>query len=115
MGVAELDNETRASYDVVMSSLCFSELNENERAYALGEAYRLLRPDGRLLLAECDLPVLAMQAGRTRFSLLSPNYSRAGHQADKCHQAFVDPVRFPAARSSTNDLPVSFPNSRERS
>jgi ubiquinone/menaquinone biosynthesis C-methylase UbiE len=56
MGVAELDGEPASSYDVVMSGLCFSELTEGERAFALRQAYRLLRPGGLLLLADEVIP-----------------------------------------------------------
>jgi len=50
--VAELDGEEAQQYDVVMSGLCFSELSDDETAYALKEAARLLRPGGLLLLAD---------------------------------------------------------------
>jgi len=56
MGVAELDREADASYDVVMSGLCFSELTPGERGYALQQTYRLLKPGGLLLLADEVLP-----------------------------------------------------------
>jgi len=52
MGVAELDGEPEGQYDVVMSGLCFSELNPAERAYALRHAYRALKPGGLLLIAD---------------------------------------------------------------
>jgi ubiquinone/menaquinone biosynthesis C-methylase UbiE len=52
MGVAELGNEEAQSYDVVMSGLCFSELTEGELTYTLKEATRMLRPGGRLLIAD---------------------------------------------------------------
>lgn len=52
MGVTELGQETTAGYDVVMSGLCFSELTEDERAYALRQAHRLLKPGGLLLIAD---------------------------------------------------------------
>jgi demethylmenaquinone methyltransferase/2-methoxy-6-polyprenyl-1,4-benzoquinol methylase len=52
MGVTELDTEPADSYDVVMSGLCFSELSEEERSYGLHEIYRILKPDGLLLLAD---------------------------------------------------------------
>ncbi|NOZ51321.1 MAG: class I SAM-dependent methyltransferase [Chloroflexi bacterium] len=52
LGVAELDGEADASYDVVMSGLCFSELSPDERRYALQQAHRLLRPAGLLLIAD---------------------------------------------------------------
>ena len=56
MGVAELDAEAAQSYDVVTSGLCFSELTPGERAYALEQTYRVLRPEGLLLLADEVVP-----------------------------------------------------------
>lgn len=55
-GVVELSNETADRYDVVMSGLCFSELTENEQAYALGQAVRILRPGGLLVIADETRP-----------------------------------------------------------
>jgi demethylmenaquinone methyltransferase/2-methoxy-6-polyprenyl-1,4-benzoquinol methylase len=52
MGVAELDQEKAASFDVIMSSLCFSELTPDERNYALAQVWRLLTPKGIFLLAD---------------------------------------------------------------
>ena len=52
MGVAELGNEDAESYDVVMSGLCFSELNDDELNYALQETKRILKPGGLLLIAD---------------------------------------------------------------
>jgi len=51
-GVADLDEEPDDSYDVVLAGLCLSELSPDELAYALGEACRILRPGGRLLVAD---------------------------------------------------------------
>ncbi len=51
-GVADLDEEPDGSYDVVLAGLCLSELSPDELAYALGEARRILRPGGRLLVAD---------------------------------------------------------------
>ncbi|MFQ5544190.1 MAG: corrinoid protein-associated methyltransferase CpaM [Nitrospiria bacterium] len=52
MGIAELCNEESQSYDIVMSTLCFSELSENEVTYTLKEVNRVLRPGGLLLIAD---------------------------------------------------------------
>jgi ubiquinone/menaquinone biosynthesis C-methylase UbiE len=44
------------SFDVVMSSLMFSELSEEEQRFVLRECHRLLRNGGRLLVADEVLP-----------------------------------------------------------
>lgn len=52
MGVAELDREATASYDVVMSGLCFSELSQDELTFTLEQVKRILKPGGLLLVAD---------------------------------------------------------------
>jgi ubiquinone/menaquinone biosynthesis C-methylase UbiE len=56
MGVAELENEVAASYDVVVSGLCFSELTADEVSFALEQARRVLKPRGLLLLVDEIVP-----------------------------------------------------------
>jgi ubiquinone/menaquinone biosynthesis C-methylase UbiE len=56
MGVAEIGNEKTGSYNVVMSSLCFSELIQDELNYALKEIKRILNPGGLLLIADETVP-----------------------------------------------------------
>jgi demethylmenaquinone methyltransferase/2-methoxy-6-polyprenyl-1,4-benzoquinol methylase len=55
-GVAELDAEPAAGYDVVMSGLCFSELSPDELRYTLTQVRRMLQPGGLLLVADEVLP-----------------------------------------------------------
>ena len=52
MGIAELGTEEDASYDVVMSGLCFSELSEDELRFTLKESVRILKSGGLLLVAD---------------------------------------------------------------
>jgi demethylmenaquinone methyltransferase/2-methoxy-6-polyprenyl-1,4-benzoquinol methylase len=52
MGVAELDRLPGGTFDAISAGLCFSELTPDERRYALGQAQRLLQPEGLLLLAD---------------------------------------------------------------
>ncbi len=59
---AELeDHFAPESFDSVVSCLALSEMSPDERSYALRAAHRLLRPDGRLVIADEVLP-----AGRFR-------------------------------------------------
>ena len=57
MGVAELDGEAAASFDAVTTGLCLSELSDDEIAYTLRQARRLLVPGGLLLVADEVTPV----------------------------------------------------------
>jgi demethylmenaquinone methyltransferase/2-methoxy-6-polyprenyl-1,4-benzoquinol methylase len=52
MGIAELDGLEAESFDVVMSGLCFSELGEDEIAFALREIRRILSTGGLLMIAD---------------------------------------------------------------
>jgi ubiquinone/menaquinone biosynthesis C-methylase UbiE len=52
MGVAELGGEEADSRDVVASGLCLSELSDDEVAWTLRQARRILAPDGLLLVAD---------------------------------------------------------------
>jgi demethylmenaquinone methyltransferase/2-methoxy-6-polyprenyl-1,4-benzoquinol methylase len=52
MGVAEMDDFPDRAFDAISAGLCFSELGRDERRYALRQARRILRPEGRLLLLD---------------------------------------------------------------
>ena len=56
MGVGEMDTLKTASYDVIMSGLCFSELTNDELRFTLKEVKRLLKPGGYFLLADEVIP-----------------------------------------------------------
>jgi demethylmenaquinone methyltransferase/2-methoxy-6-polyprenyl-1,4-benzoquinol methylase len=46
------DRFAAASFDAVASTLALSEMSEDEQAYVLGAAYRVLRPGGRIVVAD---------------------------------------------------------------
>jgi demethylmenaquinone methyltransferase/2-methoxy-6-polyprenyl-1,4-benzoquinol methylase len=61
MGVESMDGLADDSYDLVVSTLVFSELGHDERRYALKHAWRVLVPGGRLVIAD---EVIPRSAGR---------------------------------------------------
>jgi ubiquinone/menaquinone biosynthesis C-methylase UbiE len=61
LGAVDLDTAFQeASFDAVVSTLVFSELSDDEIAYALTECRRILRPGGQLLIADEVLPDSAL-------------------------------------------------------
>jgi demethylmenaquinone methyltransferase/2-methoxy-6-polyprenyl-1,4-benzoquinol methylase len=56
MGVDGMDGLPASAYDLVVSTLVFSELNEDERRYALKHAVRVLRRDGLIIVADEVVP-----------------------------------------------------------
>ncbi len=52
----QLDEFPSNSFDVVTSTLVFSELYESEQKYVLGHAFRILKPGGALILADEVIP-----------------------------------------------------------
>jgi demethylmenaquinone methyltransferase/2-methoxy-6-polyprenyl-1,4-benzoquinol methylase len=56
MGVDGMDGLQASAYDVVVSTLVFSELNQDERRYALKHAVRVLRRDGLIIVADEVVP-----------------------------------------------------------
>ncbi|NOZ86592.1 MAG: class I SAM-dependent methyltransferase [Deltaproteobacteria bacterium] len=73
MGVSGMDRFADISFDVVISTLTFSELSLDEQAYVLGHAHRILRPGGVLAIADEARPKTAgkrLLHGIVRFPLL---------------------------------------------
>jgi ubiquinone/menaquinone biosynthesis C-methylase UbiE len=57
LGAVSLDSAfDDGSFDVVVSTLVFSELSDDEIAYTLAECWRVLRSRGKLLIADEVLP-----------------------------------------------------------
>jgi len=56
MGVAELEKELDEQYDAVLCGLCLSEFSEDELRFTFKQIHRLLKTDGKLLIADEVLP-----------------------------------------------------------
>jgi ubiquinone/menaquinone biosynthesis C-methylase UbiE/ferredoxin len=52
----QLDEFPSNSFDIVTSTLVFSELHESEQEYVLNHMFRILKPDGGLILADEVVP-----------------------------------------------------------
>lgn len=52
MGISGMDGFADGSFDVVLSTLVFSELSSDEQSYALHHSFRILKPEGRLEVAD---------------------------------------------------------------
>jgi ubiquinone/menaquinone biosynthesis C-methylase UbiE len=57
MGVAEMDTHLAdSSFDKVIGTFVFSELSELEQHFALRESYRVLKPDGKIIILDEIVP-----------------------------------------------------------
>ncbi len=52
MGIAGMDRFSAHEFDMVVATLVFSELSKDEQRYALGQAFRVLKPGGGLIIAD---------------------------------------------------------------
>jgi cyclopropane fatty-acyl-phospholipid synthase-like methyltransferase len=52
MGVDAMDRLSSSSFDLVVSTLAFSEMSDDERRFALQHAFRVLRPGGKIVVAD---------------------------------------------------------------
>ncbi len=56
MGVSGMDGFPDSGFDVVLSTLTFSELSSDEQSYALHHSFRILKPGGLLAVADEVMP-----------------------------------------------------------
>ena len=61
MGVEGMDGLPGENFDAVVSTLVFSELNNDERRFALTHSARVLKPRGRIVVADEVVPVKAVR------------------------------------------------------
>ncbi len=55
-GIAELDSEPEGYYDIITSGLLFSELSPLEIKYCLDQCFRIIKPNGRMLIIDEIVP-----------------------------------------------------------
>jgi ubiquinone/menaquinone biosynthesis C-methylase UbiE len=78
MGISGMDGFADASFDVVMSTLAFSELSPDEQTYALAHASRILRSGGLLAIADEARPTTVgkrLLHGLVRLPLLAVTFA----------------------------------------
>lgn len=56
MGVAQMDELEEAGFDLVAAMLVFSELSPDEQDYSLHHCHRVLKPGGKLVVADETRP-----------------------------------------------------------
>lgn len=56
MGIDGMDAFQESGFDAVVSTLVFSELSDDERRFALKQAARVLKPGGRIVIADEVVP-----------------------------------------------------------
>lgn len=61
IGVDGMDGFPSEDFDAVVSTVVFSELNDYERRFTLEHAARVIKPGGRIIIADEVVPRLAMR------------------------------------------------------
>jgi ubiquinone/menaquinone biosynthesis C-methylase UbiE len=82
MGVEAMDGLPGEHFDAVVSTLVFSELNDDERRFALKHAARILKPGGRIIIADEVVPLTAghrLIHSIVRLPLLAVTYLVSSH------------------------------------
>jgi demethylmenaquinone methyltransferase/2-methoxy-6-polyprenyl-1,4-benzoquinol methylase len=119
MSVVEMDTHLKEnSFDVVVAALVFSELSETEQIFTLKQCYRVLKPNGRLIIEDevkpkslrkkiayyiVHLP-LALITYIISQSLTKPvkgiekKLSEAGFEIESCFKFFCDSLILIVAR-----------------
>lgn len=81
MGVEGMDGFPSENFDAVVSTLVLSELNDDERRFALKHAARVLRPGGCIIIADEVVPRTALRRlvhNIARLPLLAITYLVSG-------------------------------------
>lgn len=118
MGISGMDRFEEASFDVVFSTLAFSELSSDELTYALHHTHRILKPGGTLAIADevrpttvgkkllhgvIRIPLLALTFALTQTSThavdgLAESVRRAGFHVESEERSNLDSFLYLMAR-----------------
>jgi demethylmenaquinone methyltransferase/2-methoxy-6-polyprenyl-1,4-benzoquinol methylase len=81
LGIEAIDDFADECFDSVVSTLVFTELNDDERRFAMKHAARILRPGGSIVIADEVVPQRAARRlihALTRLPLLALTYLISG-------------------------------------
>ena len=133
VGIVEMDTLfTENSFDLIVSTMVFSELYSEERALALYQIKKLLKPNGKLVIAVevqpnnlfkrithfivrlplAILTYIIAQTGTKPFENISEEVTKSGFSIIKEERSFLDSFIILSANNSENighdkiDLPV---------